>query len=64
MTSPTSYCYFHRFSNVSFTTSLLLIGGFALAQGYEISTILFAAGFPPIVCGLLVLWLNRLASEN
>jgi len=41
-----------------------LVGGFALAQGYKIRNILLAAGIPPIVCGLLVLWLNRLASEH
>ena len=41
-----------------------LVGGFALAQGYEIRTILFGAGLPPILCGLLVLWLNRFVSSG
>jgi len=40
-----------------------LVGGFALAQGFEIGTILFAAGIPPIVCGIIVIFLNRLTAS-
>jgi len=41
-----------------------LVGGFALAQGYEISHILFAAGVPPILCGLIIVALNSSISSN
>ena len=38
-----------------------LVGSFALNRGIEISAILAASALPPILCGLIVVWLNRLA---
>lgn len=41
-----------------------LVGGYALAQGIEIGTILLFAGIPPILCGLTVVWLNRVVLDS
>lgn len=40
-----------------------LVGSFALNQGIAISAILAASALPPILCGLIVVWLNRLAQR-
>ena len=40
------------------------VAGWAIGAGYEPSTILYAAAVPPVVCGLLVIWLRRLAFQS
>lgn len=40
-----------------------LIGGFAINRGLEISAILYFSALPPILCGLIVVWLNRLVQR-
>lgn len=37
-----------------------LAAAWAIGQGFETSKILFAAGVPPVLCGLIVTWLRRL----
>ena len=40
-----------------------LIGGFAIDRGLEISVILYFSALPPVLCGLVVVWLNRLVQR-
>ena len=37
-----------------------LVAGWAIGQGFATSTILYVAGLPPVLCGLVVVWLRRL----
>lgn len=37
-----------------------LVGGWAIGAGFSTTSIMIAAAFPPVICGIVVMWLRRL----